>query len=192
MKNTEKNNFEMYFEWWLDDLIKEGDVISYEREPKTFVLCDEIKPSFIKATQLKTKVKQEKKKFTLFNEVSYTPDYVVVFTQKGAEKWLNRIFSDGSLEKSFDDKKPFIFCGWDKTEIEVYFDVKPPSKAIRFSSSLGSSREFPIKQRLMFERYGIYVNKVVPIGSKNALFNKTFIPERYKLTDKGTRLRKLW
>ena len=39
---TEKNMFETYFEWWLEELKKSGFVLEYEREPKTFVVHDAV------------------------------------------------------------------------------------------------------------------------------------------------------
>ena len=39
---TEKNMYETYFEWWLEELKKAGLVLEYEREPQTFVVHDTV------------------------------------------------------------------------------------------------------------------------------------------------------
>ena len=43
----------------------------------------------------------------------------------------------------------------------------------------------------MYEKHNIIVNKVVPIGTSTCLFAKTFLPRRYRFTDKSGQLRKL-
>jgi ATP-dependent helicase YprA (DUF1998 family) len=55
----------------------------------------------------------------------------------------------------------------------------------------GKNGEVTFNQKLVLERYGIYVNKVIPVGSKECLFNKTFMPQRYLFTDYGKQERKI-
>ena len=43
----------------------------------------------------------------------------------------------------------------------------------------------------MYEKHNIIVNKVIPIGSSTSLFAKTFLPNRYKWTDKSGAIRQL-
>ena len=44
---------------------------------------------------------------------------------------------------------------------------------------------------MLFQKENLLMNKVVPIGSKTSLYNKTFMPKRYRYTDGGTQLRKI-
>ena len=193
--STKKNNNEMYFEWCLDELKENGYITDYKREPNTFTLLDNIGIDYIEETILKTKIKKVDKTISLFKVIVYTPDYVVYFTEKGKEEYLKIILDDIDIlsSKNYNKYKHFLIHEEYKNNdlYEVYFDVKPPSFVAKFSSKVGSSREFPLKQRLMFERYKIYVNKVVPTGSKHSLFNSTFIPKRYYYTDSGNKKRKL-
>ena len=64
-----------------------------------------------------------------------------------------------------------------------------------------TSYTFPILQKIIYTVYGIYVNKSIPIplmskgaiksGNKTALFNTTFVPKRYLLTDGGMQGREI-
>lgn len=193
-KTTEKNKNEWYFEMWLNDLKKLGLVKYYDREPTTFTLYGEMVFYYSKNIKLKKKVKTEEVSKNLFRDITYTPDYKVVFTKEASE-YIKKLVNINNKWKTSDDYnkyKNFLTSETDKEgNYIVYFDVKPPSFITKFSVKTGSSREFPIKQRLMWLIHNIYVNKVIPLGSKNCLFESTFYPERYKLSDKGTRLRKI-
>jgi len=57
-------------------------------------------------------------------------------------------------------------------------DVKP----IMFRTQTTSSVKFPHIQKTMMNKYGIYVQKVCPIGRKS-LFDITFTPGRFYLQD---------
>lgn len=186
---TEKNNFEMYFEWWLDDLKEEGFITEYVREPQTFILKPEVEVSYPKGKKILKIAKQ-----AILNPITYTPDYKVAFTQKGVNILFLVISEMGSLSEKYNRNLHFLFVenlrSLKDNVYVLYFDVKAPAKAVRFSSGLGSTREFPIKQRLMYDLKGIFVNKVVPVGSSTSLFEKTFYPKRYFQTDKERGLRK--
>lgn len=200
---AEKNMNEKYFEWWLEELKKNGLVKEFEAQPKSFVLKEPI-PIFYKHLY-KTKDPLTKN-FTLFNAITYTCDYRVIFKVELLNKLFGIFFSEErELLKDFNLKtgnvyqntlfysseKGIIFKeGTNEIEyVEIYFDVKPPSKALQFSGKLGSSRDFKFNQRMTYDRHNIYVNKVVPIGTSTSLFNKTFTPKRYLFTDSGTAIR---
>lgn len=197
---TERNMTELYFEWWLEELKSRGLVLKYEREPKTFLISD---PVQIFYHQVK-KTKKTLVPFQLYKPLNYTPDYKVVFS----EKLKNKLF--GVIEKSlgvmhdsdyeeigsayqntlfytelFQASKEFPGC------FDVWFDVKPPAVAVKHSGQLGSSRDFKYTSKMMYDNHGIIVNKVVPVGTKESLFGKTFMPFRYKFTDVSQSPRKL-
>ena len=194
---SEINMTEVYFEWWLEELKSEGLVISYEREPKTFELYSALPIYYNQHYNRKEPII---KNFNLFQPVTYTPDYKVVFDKRMLNKLFGTIDINSSEIDEWGFSKPgsifqetlfYSTSNMKNGSFELWFDVKPPSSALRFSGSLGSSRDFPIKQRLVYEKFGIIINKVVPIGNKNSLFSKTFMPERYKWTDKSGQLRKM-
>lgn len=200
---AEKNMNEIYFEWWALELKEVGLVTEIEYQPEKFILEDAL-PIFYKH-----KYKRKDpiyKNFKLFNPITYTCDYRIVFDGRFANKLFGLIFEDNQL---LDD--PNLLAGnvYQNTlfyvtrigikfkensnsieTIEVYFDVKPPAVALKFSGSLGSSRDFKFNQRMVYNVYDIYVNKVTPADGVNCLYNKTFIPKRYLYTDGGAMIRK--
>ncbi len=200
IKNKSDKNFtELYFEWWLDELKKVGLVKEYQREPTTFELRQ---PKQIFFKQYFKKKEPIYRSFNLDASVTYTPDYRVVFSSKMIYKLLGVINSDDVLLDDGDNTDGNIyqetlfylqeqFVDYPEETCVVYFDVKPPSKALRFSGALGSSRDFPKNKILLRETHGIIVNKVVPIGQADSLFKKTFMPVRYRYTDSGSMVRKV-
>lgn len=199
MAKTDKNNNETYFEWWLDDLKKFGIVHSYFREPETFLITEPI-PIFYNQ-HYKQKKDFITKSFTLFNPISYTPDYLVYFNLKSLNKFIGIIDGKETL-RDFENIIPGSVYDWNflyttETEIingelylKVYFDVKPHYKS-NFSGTNSSNVSFPLKQYLIYKNQNIYVNKIIPTGSTKTLFAKTFVPSRYYFTDGGTKNRKI-
>jgi hypothetical protein len=200
--STEINDYERYFEWWLKELKDVGLVLSYEREPEPFILRSNLPIYYHQHYATKGPIV---KNWNLFNPITYTADYRVIFSFKLASKLFGIVSKKDKTLYDLDYKKPgsvyqeTLFYsvveirdkGFISEGVEVWFDVKPPAKAIQFSGKLGSSREFPYNQRLVYEEYDKIVNKVVPIGVSTCLFAKTFLPERYLYTDKSGAPRKL-
>ena len=111
--------------------------------------------------QLKTKTKIVSKH--LFHEHIYTPDFHLF---KG-ERW-GVIDKESKLISSHDNKT------------EIVIDVKGT-----FQMHDGS-RSFSINQKWMYEKYGIYVNKLIP----EKFFKLTWVPESCKMTAKTKQIRK--
>lgn len=194
---TEKNFFELYFEWWLEELKSVGLVISYEREVKTYEI---VRPLPVYYRQYFTKKEPIFRDFNLIDPITFTPDYEVVFSEKLVNKLFGVVMPDNTLlepealEKGNVYQETLFYTTESQRCFENYnlvFDVKPPANAVRFSASLGSSREFGSKRALLFQTNNIIVNKVVPIKQATSLFNKTFMPKRYRYTDSGSQLRKI-
>ena len=186
MKNNEPNDNEKYFEWWLNDLISIGIVDDYFFEPKEFVL-QELLPFYVEQVY-KTKDSITKTK-TLFDNLIYTPDYKVIFNGTLCHKLfgvfdsLNRMMvSDPELTAGNVYQNTLFYttdicCVDDK--FELWFDVKPPM----ITSKTASGRDFRYVSRLLFNRFGIYVNKLNPVGAPSSLYHKTFFPDRYLMND---------
>lgn len=193
---TEINNYELYFQWWLEELQSVGLVIDFKREPDSHVVQPAV-PIFYKQ-YFKTK-EPLFRNFDLISPITYTPDYGVHFH----EKLVNKLFGHVDKETGTLVETEYLESGnvyqetlfyTTKKEFDKYyieFDVKAGSKAAAFNARLSSSRDFPIKRALLYENHGIIVNKVIPIGTTNCLFAKTFMPKRYRYTDSGTMLRKI-
>ena len=187
---------EIYFEWWLTELKKHGLVIDFVREPQTFILRE---PKLIYYNQDFARKESILRSFSLDNGITYTPDYKVIFSSKLFGSMLamiteqDELYNPNSPTSSELYQKTLFYAmdliGREQGGYVFYFDVKPPAKALQFSNALGSSREFPYNKTMMREIHNIIVNKVVPIGSSTSLFEKTFMPLRYRYTDSGGSLR---
>lgn len=195
---TNINWNEVYFQWWIEELESQGLVKDFVREPEPFITSD---PVVVHYKQHYKKKEPIWKSFNLARPLSYTPDYKVKMNSMLINKLIAIISSENTLWDYTDDLpgtgdftnvyQETLFFSSEKlvkdVDVDVYFDVKPPAKAIKFSGQLGSSRDFRFNQQLTWQRYGIWVNKVVPIE----LFDKTFMPKRYRYTDVSGKPRKL-
>ena len=184
IKDTEINQNELYFEWFLNELKGSGYIDNYYREPESFIVSDKILYGEIQ--RFKTKESSVIYK-TLFSEITTTYDYIIIWNND-AMYYFFEVMNDKML---FSFKRPPFIAH--KREIEneekyvSYVDVKPASNAQK-GGKVSSSNTFTYKQILCFIRNGIYINKIVPIpsgknGMKISLFVNTFTPMRYLFTD---------
>lgn len=160
-----KNNEELFFSYYLDELKEKGFIERYEYEPETFELSPEVTFNYVKTTQLKTKVKTENKTKALLHKHSYTPDFKIIPSNAGFEC---RMFD--YLLDSF----PIFICsenaknGMFDIAFPCYIDIKGA-----FGGKLSTSITFPLNQKWMYQKYDIYVQKIKPFD----LFKQTFMPK---------------
>ena len=170
-----RSNEEVYFSWYLDDLVKYGYVSWYKYESKTFKLLDEAKSTWDK--KLKTKVVATE--LHLFQDMCYTPDFEICFTEKALG-----VFCNGKPAI----KRPY-FIGVVEDEITneytTFIDVKGNAGSI-YGIKSSSVVTFPYIQKIAWDKLRIYFQKIVP----QKLFNDTFTPSRYLYTDAGGQFRK--
>lgn len=154
-------------EWvlmWLEELMERNLVERVERAVP-FKLSDPIVNRYKETVQLKTKEKNIEKKQTILEGHEYTPEFMIKLTDKG-ERLLSHnlyIHIGGKLEKLFYGRSI------------IYIEVKPEW------DQNNMERLFKINQKWVMEKYGEYVNLIKPIQ----LFEKTFVPEKYKKTATG-------
>ena len=196
------NSYELYFEWWLQDLKRVGLVKSFDFEPEQVVV---IEPAILFSSVHSTRNQTFLTGHNLLNASSYTRDYDVVFHKSLLDVFIGLMVGDNGayeLKELHERQKGDTYYEFSyyyllrEHEVQgdwftVSSDVKPPSKALQYSGALGSSREFPYNQKLMLEKHKIFVNKVIPIGSKTCLFAKSFTPTRFLFTDGGGKQRKI-
>lgn len=196
MGKTERNDIEMYQEWYFNELVDAGYIMNYDREGETF----DIFPSYkiLKKKYHKTKLPTTEL-FTLERGMKYSYDYRVFWTVKA----LNIFFTPAS----FKDRNnvpivayPGTFFYAEEVGRNLWMslvDVKPPAQGGRGNNnSMDSFVTFPLKQKILLWLHGVYINKVIPIpmkgcGDTNVLFPNTFTPKRYYITDGGRSTRKI-
>lgn len=155
MQRTLKD-FDSTEEWefwnWLLEAEKHELVSDIEYHSKTFILSEKIE--YPKVIHLKTKDKIIYP--TLLNGCTYTPDFQF------------KIHSDVIREHI------------KKLHTVVYDKVIVDTKGSFGSSKNTAHATFPIKAKWMFQKHGLYIEKVVP----GKLFKKTWVPEAARYTEK--------
>lgn len=192
-KKTQINSIETYFEWYINELKENGFIKEIKREPFSFNISriKFHKKYVFKETAKKSSASVED--FTLLRENNYTFDYLIIWHPKAKEYFFNLI--DDSPIKIWCPFYAFIDAGG---ELVSFVDVKPTSAGAKFGNN-STSYTFPIIQKIIYESYGVFVNKAIPIpmvskgevksGNKTSLFTTTFVPNRFRLTDSGGQAR---
>ena len=141
---------ELQFVYWLDEAKKEGLIEYYKYQPISYNLFDDVLGKNANGREI-----------TIIKSHIYSPDFAIVFTKKffglyASNKWY-KIF------KNIEDYKK-----------EIIIDIKGT-----FSRN-GGDRVFSINQKWVYQKYNIYVHKVIPFN----LFKTTWCPKLAKLTPK--------
>lgn len=164
--------------FFAEELMKQGYVAKVERSP-SYSLCDPVQNSY--AIQLKRGSKQETQ--TISQGVTYTPDYDIYFTDKALNKICWALGSDTKWDKNMlvVQRVPYIGLPSEyKPSINPLYraccEVKPD-----FSRNSTTPKSVQSMKWLM-QKHGIYVNLFRP----NRVFEGLFVPEKYKLTERGT------
>lgn len=152
-----RNNEELFFSYYLDELKENGFIEKYEYEKVSFELSPKVEFNYIKKTQLKTKLKCENLTKTFINKHSYTPDFIIKITNKGIDLKIFGNYTTNSL---------FIY---DEHNMEWITDVKG-----QHGGRLSTAVTFPLNQKWLFYRHGVYVQKIKPFD----LFKQTFTPKK--------------
>jgi len=198
-KKTKVNPIEQYFEWYLQELKDCGYIKDFFREPETLTVAETSTALYTKRMKSKTKHIE----INLFPKIRLTYDYLIIWNDI-AEYFFYEVIEPHNV--LFQLKRPLFIAHkyplyingevYSETEIPYsYIDVKTLSTITRFGSN-STSYTFPLKQRMLYDSFGIYVNKIVPIpagkkGFKQSLFLNSFTPKRYMFTDKSGQLRKI-
>lgn len=183
------SNEEIFFLMWAFEL-KESGYISDIKRAKTYSLSNPVIHTYKKITQLKSKVKEENKDQKLLGPHEYTPEFEIVWTKKGVEKfiwkyesWNNNKNIDIKFDKTFIGHENFIpqVNNSDNFTLKTLIEVKP-----MFDQN-NMTRLFKINQKWVWDKYHLFVNLVYP----QKLFNITFTPKEYMITTHTNKQRKI-
>lgn len=161
---------EMYVSWYLEELERAGFIQEYRLHPETFRLSP-------RQCYRETKVgkrKDTEKEVCFLREHEYTPDFSIRWNFSAMGKFYKYMH----IALLGVDRKKYMF--WLAGELSI-IDVKP-----MFDQN-NMTRLFTINQKWLYSQQGVYVQKVIP----QDLFQKTFTPERFLLTNKNKTPRKL-
>lgn len=164
MKKSNQQNkwtllgYESAEEWYFAEWAKEAG-IDAEYQPESFLLSDSVKIPIQKPRTVGS--------VHLLHSHTYTPDFVLV--QYPARVATIDTCVDIMLTPIQQGLKSALFISKGGS---CLIDVKGENF---MSSGRASDHVFPTNQKWMYDKYGVYVNSVVP----SKLFEKTFYPEVY-------------
>lgn len=174
---------ELYFKWFVEELIAFEIISGYKYHPKPFVLSQTMDFEVRNKIHPLSKVKI----ISLLREHEYTADFILYWTPK-----LRGILYEPISSVHYENIKYFpLLANYDKGSDTYYsvIDVKGTFAGLHNTTAV----TFPLNQKWVWAKYNVYINKIVthPRVSKtgknipsNAIFPLTFVPERFLLTDK--------
>jgi hypothetical protein len=159
---------EIWMAMWMEEAKKAGYIKSWKKCTFPMMIFMPVSFDYEKVTQLKTKVKKEWKKFTLLNDLEYTPDFIIEWTQKGFLKFVSRI---GKQILPINPSSWF-YCGYDLDNPKelhhiTHVEVKP------IFDRHGKTARFGIIQKILWHVKRIFVDLIIV----EDLFKGTFMPQ---------------
>lgn len=170
MKHTFDSKEELYFSWWLDQLKAKGYVNRWERNEASWSLTKGLKHTYIKPMKrVENKVMEQ----TILAPSEYTPDFTIYWEPKAIGIFVSELFNTvGKIETPFICQLPELIS---IVETKADFDRNNMSRLAMNNI------------KFVYENYQVYIN----MTKLPSLFNKTFTPDRYLMTDRTFKPRKL-
>jgi hypothetical protein len=170
MNNNFDSKEELYFSWYLEQLKASKYINGWERNETSYNLFGGLVHSYIKPMK---KVEDKVLTQTILHPSSYTPDFVIYWEPKAIGIFVSK---QGKTEGKI--LTPFI-CSDDEmisiVETKGIFDM---GNMTRLANN---------NIKFVYEKYKVYINMIkVP-----TIFDKTFTPDRFLMTDKTFQPRKL-
>lgn len=166
---------ELYFSWYLEELMEAGYLKSWEYQPASFILSNKVTVKKIKIGKKNNTIVEK----TILQPHEYTADFKLYWDNKAKNLFFIDIF-----EESENKKIPFLA---QKAENGEYFSIVDVKSNFNMQNM---NRLFSVNQKWMWDKYNIYIQKIIPIGKK-CLFSETFTPKRFLKTDKTEKDRKI-
>tara|TARA_R110000765_G_scaffold96266_1_gene181050 strand:- start:2954 stop:3565 length:612 start_codon:yes stop_codon:yes gene_type:complete len=176
-----KSDGELFFAWYLDDLMWAGYVDSWSYEEEVFELAAPLKLTWQK--QMRTKIKDMKMSF--LEKCTYNPDFKICWNESAKGILYYNIEEDICDPKDL----PYFASQYNVSRIEI-----KPSHDFQ-----NKTAQAVIKIKWLMQ-LGTYVQLVIPtpsvsktgkVSPSNALFHKTFVPDRFFFTNKSMAKRKI-
>lgn len=153
--------------YFAEELMKLGYVEKITR-CQSYLLCDPVINTH--AVQLKRGSKSESQ--TISNSVTYTPDFNIYFRKQALGVFAWELGSPVKWDKKMLVVQKDIATGLYVACIEVKPDFSRNSTTPKSVQSM----------KWLYQRLGIYVNLFRP----NRIFEGLFVPDLYKVTERGT------
>lgn len=180
---------ELYLAWWIDELREARYVKSWRRAPN-FPLVDATRVPYVHRRVSKKTGKEltpEIRHKILRPALTYTPDFEIVWSLRA----LNLLCFEIGKEQVFEGPPSHhLVCQEIGGAFVSLIEVKPKvagRNAMTHSRFLAAR----LNSSILFEKHGLFTN-LVEVGTKaGSIFEKTFTPERFLLTDKTLKPRSI-
>jgi ribosomal protein S18 len=170
MKNNFDSNEELYFSWYLDQLKDKGYVNHWERNEASYEMTSPIINTYIKPMK---RVEDKVLEQTILNGSSYTPDFIIYWEDKAIGIFVSKLdHTKGKIETPFICQLPELVS---VIETKGEFDMGNMTRLARNNI------------KFVYEKHKVFINLI----KLPSIFNKTFTPDRYLMTDKTFKPRKL-
>lgn len=169
MKNNFDSKEELYFSWWLDQLKASKYINRWERNEKSYTLFSGLEHDYIKPMK---RVEDKRVVQTILQPSVYTPDFIIYWENKAIGKFVSILQKhDGKI------KTPFICDDYLMSVVETKADFDRNNMSRLANNNI----------KFVYSKYKVYIDMV----KLPSLFNKTFTPDRYLMTDRTFKPRKL-
>lgn len=162
---------------WIMELYERGIITSFTHQPESFQLSHKRRVPIKKVMKTKT-VDSD---FHLMNGHLYTADFLIHWNSE----YLNKMFYELNMNQvlpAINYKEMLIACENDDfTGFCSYIEVKP------IFDQNNMTRLFKINQKWVLDKYGIFVNMIIP----DKLFEMTFTPGKRLVLEKTGKPRKV-
>lgn len=162
---------EYYFCHWLEEMKAIGVVISYQHHPKPLPLSGKV---IVPHLDKDRKGNPKRKDVFIMHDHIYEYDYLVLLNPD----YEKRLFS---TTDNYWKELPVVANRRKDGRLLWLVEVKPS-----YMKDQGSNTRFPLNQKWVWEKYGLYVQKVIPEDMKTektltlGFFSKTFVPNAYR------------
>jgi len=167
---------EIYMVWWMQELKDRGYIHSFIYQPTAFELFYPVQHRWVEVLKTKRKTKT----CTMLREHSYTADFRIDWTRLAEGPFI------AHPEKRWTSAPIYA-----DTKMTSFVDVKPA-----FQRHEARSAIFAVNQKWVYQQYQVYIQPIVVASNgrgvpTSALFNGTFIPNRFRWADKGKVTRRI-
>jgi len=169
MNNEFDSKEELYFSWYMEVLKSKGYIEQYGKIEDGYNLTEGLKREYLKPMKKASPKLMEQ---VILNPSRYTPDFKILWNIKALGIFVSEI-NGGTNNKI---TTPFICQDlYSSIEVKANFDANNMSRLVINNI------------KFLYEKHKVFVNLIkVP-----AIFDKTFTPDRYFMTDETFKPRKL-
>jgi hypothetical protein len=156
---------EVYMQWYINELSEAGIIQNVIYQPAPILLANQEKYTWVEVLKTKNKNRQS----IILPGVSYTYDFAFKWGGSFASLFSNDFEFNPSYKKG--EKKPYFMSQDGISRIDVKGGFAPRGSNLR---------EFEVKRKWLYQKTGLFVQKIIP----EKLFKATFTPKRYLFCDK--------